>query len=102
MPQEELDEITRSELGQYYDKLLISIGQSYTELQNFMLISETYPNLIIDYDNNFYQFNKDCAALGKRALDVLNEITLEYNVNNPMTPIALIDQTHYVKVDKKG
>ncbi len=88
---ESLSEITRKELGEYYIKQQNSIINTYKRL------SYLYPEIPLDYENDFRAFNNYCVERNIKAIDKLFELTLNYNKNNPLSPIKLIDQVHYIK-----
>lgn len=94
----EISEITRKELGSYYNKQYEQIKETYSQLEIFARSISNYSGLTIDYDNNFIEFNKYCKLKGKDSSDVLFELTKKYNETHTTSPIKLIDQIHYIKV----
>lgn len=96
-----ISEITRKELGSYYNKQWEQIVNIYYKLENFAQTQKEYQGLTIDFENNFIEFNKKCALLGKSSTEVLFELTKAYNLNHITNPIKLIEQIHYVKSGKE-
>lgn len=80
---------TSNELYRYYRAQWEAIKSDFNVLST--------PEVPIDFDNNFEQFNAYCRKNNIKASDKLYELVLNYNTANPNNPIHLIDQVHYIK-----
>lgn len=105
----ELETLIAQEFGRIYTKMYTSITNDWTTLGTY--IRQYIPNIPIlsfDYLHNFQQFNKwwlenrsNLEQYGKSPSDFVKYFTLQYNRQNRLHPLEIIDQVHYKAVDFK-
>lgn len=105
----ELETLIAQEFGKIYTKMYTSITNDWTTLGTY--IRQYIPNIPIlsfDYLHNFQQFNKwwlenrsNLEQYGKSPSDFVKYFTLQYNRQNRLHPLEIIDQVHYKAVDFK-
>ena len=105
----ELEILIAQEFGRIYTKMYTSITNDWTTLGTY--IRQYIPNIPIlsfDYLHNFQQFNKwwlenrsNLEQYGKSPSDFVKYFTLQYNRQNRLHPLEIIDQVHYKAVDFK-
>lgn len=91
----EIEEVLRDELFSYYDHMDTRIRSVFAQLSNSS-------GIVIDYDNNFEQFNSYCQSIGVKPYDFLYELTKDYNNKNRLNPINIIEQSFFIKEKGTG
>ena len=99
-----LMEVIRTEIGNFYDTMYNNVKADFTNLSQLT-------GVIINPDDNFaalrtyvetYNSNLSEGQSPITMQSFLFDATKKYNNLNPLTPIRLIDQIHYITADKKG
>lgn len=94
----ELRQLIAQELGKFYENSFLNVQNDWQTVED--LIASKYPEfagkLKKDILHNFKNFNELCRAKGLVPVEVVKEAVREYNLQNRLHPLSLIDQVHYI------
>ena len=108
----ELEEIIADQLGTTYINIYQKVQSDWNNLYNYISKNGFLDFKPLDYLNDFQEFNEwweqkratigdnFTSVYGKTPADFIKYFTLQYNQNNRLHPLELIDQTHFQVKDK--
>lgn len=91
----ELKNAIEQDLGDFYIKILEKLDSDYIGIENHIKQNPQYADCPSIAITNFSAFNDWCIRKGKDPESFIKDVVMDYNTQNPLNPIELIDQVHY-------
>ena len=97
----ELERLISQEFGKFYENMYHKIINDWKVLENYIADKtgvEIRGLLASDFINGFENFNQIFPSLNtgfKNPVEMVKEMTLDYNQSHRLHPLELVDQVHY-------
>ena len=98
---QELEKLISLEFGEFYENMYYKIIDDWKVLENYIADRtgvEIRGLLASDFINGFENFNQIFPSLNtgfKNPVEMVKEMTLDYNQSHRLHPLELVDQVHY-------